>query len=161
MAEIQLPRYLIAQKCLWGGWRQPSKPVFVRPMIEHFPVRVEVKETPCAPHLIGFDGWEYRFWAAVPSECKRSVIAECRGCMSVFSDAVARREHIGKMGCSKRLTAAYKLLLRDKLCVICNMRSYQEKWGVPLCSKTCMTAWASVESQPDALKAALVLVGEG
>lgn len=135
------------------------KPRVPIPPIVRFPVKVI--EGPSLSHLVGFDGWEYRFWAAEASECKRTVIAECRGCGAMFSDAVARREHIGKMGCSIRLTAAYKLLLRDKMCVICNMRSYQEKWGVPLCSKACVEAWSSVESQPEALRAALALVGEG
>ncbi len=93
-------------------------------------------------------------------EDKRGVIAECRGCMSVFSDTIARKLHLGQMGCAKRLTAAYKLLLKDKMCVICNMRSYKEKWGVPLCSSICEQAWREVESQPDPLKAALLLVGD-
>ena len=157
VTEVLVPRYLIRQKCLWGGWRMGKKPVIEHPAYKFGKVTTVIDG---APQLKGFEGWEYRFWAAVEMEDKRGVIAECRGCLAVFSDTMARKLHLGPMGCAKRLTAAYKLLLKDKMCVICNMRSYKEKWGVPLCSPTCEQAWREVESQPDPLKAALQLVGD-
>lgn len=160
MAEVLLPRFVVAQKCLPGGWRQSRKPEIPRPAFMAPPVKA-IESLTGIPDIVGFAGWEYRFWAAVQSEDNRSVIAECRGCMSIFSDPIARKEHLGRMGCSVKLTAAYKLLLKDKICVICNMHSYQEKWGVPICSKSCVEAWCKVESQPDALKLALTLVGDG
>lgn len=140
-----------------------KKPEIPRPVIQAFgKVTTTVKVTELDSLVLkGFDLWEYRFWAAQQSEDNRTVIAECRGCMSVFSDPIARKEHLGRMGCSKRLCAAYKLLLKDNMCVICNMRSYQEKWGVPLCSKACVEAWCKVETQPEPLLAALMLAGDG
>ena len=161
MAEVSVPRYLIAQKCLWGGWRQPPKPEIPKPPKPTYSAKPSVKITEVASLMLnGFALWEYRFWAAALSLDERSVTAECRGCQAVFSNEKARKAHIGDVGCAKRLTEAFKLLLKDKMCVICNMRSYQEKWGVPLCSPACVEAWCKVESQPDALKLALGLVGD-
>jgi hypothetical protein len=158
MAEVSVPRYLIAQRCLPGGWRTSKKPEIPRPVVmRQAPLYSNLES---APGLKDFLHWEYRFWAAAEMEDGRGVITECRACQSVFSSSAARKEHLGRMGCSRRLVDAFKLLLKDKMCVICNMRSYQEKWGVPLCSKACCEAWCAVEAQPDALKQALTLVGE-
>jgi hypothetical protein len=157
MCEVVLPRYIVAQKCLWGGWRQPAKPVIPRPVVVSRRSAGSVKDE--IPELPGFDVWEYRFWAATAALDSRSVTAECRRCLSIFSSGAARRLHTGQNGCAKKLTDAYVLLLRDGMCVICNMKSYQFKFGVPICSKACLKAWCEVETQPDALKAALALVG--
>jgi hypothetical protein len=106
-----------------------------------------------------FEGWEYRFWAA-DLDNPQAVIVECRCCKALFSNDqdAARKKHLSELGCSKRLTAAYKLLLRDMVCVICNHKTTREKWGVPLCGSGCMEAWCTCEGQPDALKEALKMV---
>lgn len=101
-----------------------------------------------------FQNWEYRFWAAEIQDEKLNV-AECRVCQVCFPDNDARKLHIGKMGCSKVLCAAYGLLLKDRLCVICNHWTKYEKWGVPICSAACIEAWCTSESQPASLKGAI------
>ncbi len=111
-----------------------------------------------------FEKWEYRFWAmACTGELTRaSLIAECRGCGSIGSgDSSSRRLHFARGGCAKRLCAAYKLLLRDRVCVICNAKTSHTKWGVPMCGSACEQAWCEVETCPKALHEALQLVGEG
>jgi hypothetical protein len=47
-------------------------------------------------------------------------------------------EHQKENGCTTKLVEAYKLLLRDKKCVICDKTTSHTKWGVPLCNTTCV-----------------------
>src|ERR1700676_3153551 len=108
-----------------------------------------------------FKGWEYRFWAADISVNTRSVIAECRCCGNIGgADINARHLHLNQGGCSRRLCAAYKLLLRDMVCIICNTKTHLQKWGVPICGNSCQEVWCVSDSQPPALKRALELVGD-
>jgi len=167
MAEIRLPRWLLTNRCMPAGRRQGKKPVW----ISEEPVKKSWSEKLFGPRLSAanifypaeisglFEGWEYRFWAA-DLENPAAIIAECRCCKSLFSNDnnEARKKHSG--GCYKKLCAAYKLLLKDMVCVVCNHKTTKEKWGVPLCSSACMEAWCTCDSQPDSLKDALRLVGD-
>lgn len=163
-----IPRYLIAQKCLWGGWRPAPivREVFIKPKpVNQMPsgytpawARVDTSKY-SIPDIEGFIHWEYRFWACDITAKDGQPVCECRCCSSVFVTAKDRAAH-GKDGCNKKLVAAYKLLLRDRICPICNMKSYKEKWGIPLCSPSCTEAWCHVEPHPDALMAAIQLVGD-
>jgi hypothetical protein len=172
MAEITLPRWIITQKCMPSGRRFTKKPPFpyeppVLPQWKnHFFGGVESTQrgsetTFFIPGEIRgvFEGTEYRYWCADTSN-PACLVAECRCCGSVFGNENARVLHISQMGCSKHLVAAYKLLLRDKVCLICNNKTTREKWGVPLCSSGCQQAWCEEEAQPAALKQALSLVEE-
>jgi hypothetical protein len=159
VCQVVLPRYMIRQKCLWGGWRQATKPVLLVPVSKPQANIIDTVKA-CGLVLPGFMHWEYRFWAATLSEDKLSTIGECRACGAVLSSEKGRRLHGADMGCSGKLTDAYKLLLKDSICVICNMRSYKTKWGVPICSEACNTAWCGVESQPQALTLALALIAK-
>ena len=164
MAEITLPRWIITNKCMAHGRRFPKKPVLPNswPSWDRG-ITVYNAQKNYIPAELGeiFKGWEYRFWAAAIQTHARSVIAECRCCGNIVgAEMTARHLHLNQGGCSKRLCAAYKLLLRDKVCVICNLRTELQKWGVPLCSSSCQQAWCEAESQPQALKAALDLIGE-
>jgi hypothetical protein len=153
-----LPRWLVYKKCLAGGRRLAKKPIFVPP-VSAFDRRMP-PIVHAAKVLANWDNWEYRFWAADINE-GNCVVAECRACGSMFGGSEGRGIHLAKMGCAKRLVAAFKLLLKDRRCVICNERTGLDKWGVPLCSAICIETWSHSESQPPPLTAALQIVGNG
>lgn len=171
MAEITLPRWIIAQKMMPAGRRQNPKPKLPLPVyaaldkkggynpVSHtYPRSSQVYIPKELPKI--FEGWEYRFWA-MSCHHDKYIIAECRCCGHIGNqDFLIRQRHLSAGGCAKKLTAAFKLLLRDNLCVVCDTRTTREKWGVPMCSPTCQEAWCEVESQPRALAQALSLVGD-
>lgn len=151
-----LPRWLVYKKCLPGGRRLAKKPVFEPPrsVFERRPLI-----TDAVKNLAMWDNWEYRFWAADVNE-GNCVVSECRACGSMFGGQEGRAIHLAKMGCAKKLVAAFKLLLKDRRCVICNEKTSKDKWGVPLCSDICANTWMHEESQPPPLQAALELIGD-
>jgi len=107
-----------------------------------------------------FEAWEFRFWAmATFGNAMR--VTECRACTHLGEDDMkVRRMHGKQGGCWKRLIEAYKLLLKDKRCVICDLRTDKVKWGIPVCSSACQQAWCETEATPRALQQALQLVGD-
>ena len=167
MAEIILPRRIIANKCMPGGWRGLKKPKFIIPG-GYSPGHISRFGPAChdekrfQPVVIPgvLDNWEYRFWAIVVFNNR--VVAECRCCGAEGgADTKERQEHFERGGCSRKLCRAYLLLIKDKVCVICDkVRMDKRKWGVPLCSPECEQAWCENEAQPKCLTAALMLVGE-
>ncbi len=164
---LDFPRWIITNRCMSAGHRTAKKPVLIVPRSSFsFNERVFGGHSDAyePAELKGvFEKWEYRFWAMAHSGelTRASLIAECRGCGNIGSgDSASRQLHFAKGGCAKRLCAAYKLLLRDKVCVICNAKTSQTKWGVPMCSSACQQAWCEIETQPSALTNALALVGE-
>jgi hypothetical protein len=159
-----LPRWIIFKKCLPGGRRLGKKPEMEHPSWSAFgranAARAVVPNIiTAAKTLNGWDNWEYRFWAADVDEGS-AILCECRGCGALFGGSPGRCLHLANFGCAKKLTAAYKLLLKDRRCVICNEKTSKEKWGVPLCSEICLEKWKHEESQPPPLTAALQLVGD-
>ena len=159
MAEITLPRWMITNKCMPAGHRTAKKPVLVIPVEERF---VGGSGGSYRPPTIKdvFDGWEYRFWAMATLNENTPCVVECRCCGSVQGHTrQARVFHHAQGNCTKRLCSAYKLLLLDKRCVICNMKTFGDKYGVPLCCSGCIQAWCEAEPQPAALLNALLLVG--
>lgn len=107
-----------------------------------------------------FDNWEYRFWAVEVINYMPQC-SECRCCRKVFGNVMTRRKHPGEHDCFKKLVLAYELLLRDMKCAICDNRTYNKAWGVPLCAETkCRNAWMHLEAQPTSLLQALTLVSQ-
>lgn len=164
MANIELPRWIITNRCMSAGYRTAKKPVLIVSIV---PGRFTYSPNSSVYEPIElkgvFEKWEYRFWAmACTGELTRtSLVAECRGCGTIGSgESASRQLHFAHGGCAKRLCAAYKLLLRDKICVICNAKTGHTKWGVPMCGSACEQAWCEVETCPKALHEALQLVGE-
>lgn len=167
MGEITLPRWIITNKFMPAGRRTAKKPTYNWEQNYRQSAPVYPASKDFSPFDIKgvFEGWEYRFWAVSMLESSAirapTVIAECRACGGVGGqDVISRRMHSDRGGCCKKLCAAFKLLLRDKICVICNMKTGNQKWGVPLCSSGCQQAWCEVETQPKALLAALALIGD-
>lgn len=166
MANIRVPRWILAQMCLPAGRRTGKKPVFKAPCIctsssSHWSTPKK-KEGYASTDIPGvFENWEYRFWAMTSWPLNTNVFAECRCCSHTEGeDITLRRLHFKQGKCTRKLIAAYKLLQKDSLCVICDHRTNHEKWGVPLCSSSCEQAFCETEAQPKALTAALLLVGE-
>lgn len=78
---------------------------------------------------------EYRFWRAHEGK------GRCRACMDVVATTKERIEHQKTKGCTRTLVEAYKLLLRDRMCVVCDRKTEHTKWGVPMCSNACLFRW--------------------
>lgn len=158
-----LPRWYLKEKFCPSGQRLFRKPKFIPPVSKQLPSVYQPIVLPLGkPGLKNFDGTEYRYWAAAPIEENRAdsiYVYECRACGSMFTTKVDRQDHHTKLGCTKKLVAAYKLLLKDNRCVICDKAPSKQKFGVPLCSEICIGLWCSEISKPAALEAALGLVG--
>lgn len=101
---------------------------------------------------------EYRFFCGHID--RKSVLVKCRGCNGLISGERARKAHTEATGCTTKLVKAYRLLLRDHKCVICDAHtnSGDRKWGVPLCGRMCTVKWMFSLERPDALMNALHLV---
>lgn len=99
---------------------------------------------------------DYRYWCGYNNSKSREYAA-CRFCGDVCVTYEIRKTH-QKSGCAGKLTQAINYLGRDKLCVICNIRTTKKIWGLPICSKECEFAWSYEIRQPDALRAALNLL---
>lgn len=157
MAEIRLPRWIITNKCLPAGHRTAKKPVLV------VPVEAWAHRNPYVPQGLPevFEPWEYRFWAmALLDNAPAAALIECRACGSLQGHTrQARVFHHAQGKCTSKLCEAYKLLLKDERCLICDAKTGQTKYGVPLCSSACVQAWCEAEPQPKALMNALLLVG--
>jgi hypothetical protein len=78
---------------------------------------------------------EYRFWRASGTNgC-------CRLCMAIVPTTAERRAHQRERSCTVKLVDAYKLLLKDMKCVVCDTKTTHKMWGVPLCGQTCIARW--------------------
>lgn len=173
MADITLPRWIITQRTMPYGVRLPKRPALI--VASSYPPGdnswlIGEDRLPMLPpkgsyiplEIKGvFEKWEYRFWAMVPVGNDR-ILAECRACGHNENaiKTTVRQQHFQMGGCTKKLCAAYNLLLRDSKCLICDKWTTQRKWGIPLCSSACMEAWCTSEPTPKALAEALKLVGD-
>ena len=159
VATITLPRWVVRQMCMPAGRRNTKKPQVEAATYRGFGVHLGKTYSPPDEHGV-FENWEYRFFARA-SIGEKSHITECRSCGAITPESRnARQEHHKHGGCAKKLTEAYKLLLRDCRCVICDLRTTKTKWGVPMCSSGCEQAWCETEASPNCLVGALMLVPE-
>jgi hypothetical protein len=172
-----IPRYLLRKICAKNGQRLPKRERF-KPETKLLPmantgydvqsfgrrgrgtrfdvisVQIEREVKTLADKKFDFQHWEYRFWCV---ECglEGPELAICRGCLSAFFQVKARKAHLGQ-GCSQKILTAYALLLRDKLCVVCDKHTSNQVWGVPLCnSNLCKDTFEHEEAQTSALERAL------
>jgi len=172
MGEVIVPRWVISQCFMPGGRRTSKKPQLkveaykgYVPTGDYGPnlhIMHPLKPSDYVPQTFTgvFDGWEYRFWS-LASYAHGIIVAECRSCGNIVGwSQEARKIHAATGGCFKRLVAAYQLLRKDKRCVVCDARTVKEKWGVPMCSTACTQAWCETETTPNALVAALNLIGD-
>src|ERR1043166_2872286 len=68
----------------------------------------------------------------------------CRACGEVLFTTKDRKEHSRLKGCGRVLTEAFKALLRDRKCVICDQETRKTCWGIPICSTDCTKEWCYV-----------------
>lgn len=182
MAEIRIPRWLITKITLSGGCRLDKRPKLVAPPVvspydryrAYWPGGVTAgKATPMVEASVkgfkpitsgvtadvGFENWEYRFWAVDLNIGQTAIMAQtCRGCSAVYYTKKGRQTHMNAIKCTVKLTQAYLLLQRDKKCVICNKQTRRQVWGVPLCDGACQKVWCEEIEKPESLEAALQLV---
>ena len=99
---------------------------------------------------------DYRFW--IGAHDPKVKFSQCKACCLDSWSAEQRLEHKA-IGCTKILVAAYKLLLRAMLCVICDAETSNTRWGVPICSPGCEERWkfAATTGTCDALDKAVSL----
>lgn len=117
----------------------------------------DVKVT-LADKVCNFEHWEYRFWR-VELNANRTGITNvvCRACQEILLTKTGRERHKEMKGCYQTLVEAYRLLLADQICVICNAATTQRRWGLPMCSMRCEEQWLHEVDQPEALSAAILL----
>jgi hypothetical protein len=97
---------------------------------------------------------EARFWAGVRGAGGYS---QCRACQRVCWGPSERLRHKNEYRCTVDLVEAYKLLLRDRKCVVCDSETSEARYGVPLHMETCIQRFRS-HSDSRAIEEALLLV---
>lgn len=102
------------------------------------------------PPCGNLDRNEYRYYVGVRE--LSSSWSKCRLCQTSFTNEDNRKNH--KIGCQKKLEAAYMLLLMDMKCVICDAKVKRASWGVPMC-QPCEERWMFDVNPPAALCAAV------
>lgn len=90
---------------------------------------------------------ELRFWSISPSGA-----SHCRACNLIEWTAADRQRHQADSNCTKVLVQAYRLLLRDMKCVVCDGSTQHTKFGVPLC-QGCVSKFEKESGQPALLQA--------
>lgn len=144
---MQLPMWIIAARTGQGTSSRPAPRV--RPNWEKekrdwrwdqhrskTPTVSDIKSTRLKAYNNGPLGLnEYRFWRSAGTD------GMCRCCLAVVKGVDERRVHQRNLSCTVKMTEAYKLLLRDRKCVVCDVETTQTKWGIPLCKAMCVARW--------------------
>lgn len=152
-----LPYWLLAKKAghpsgmrlpKWEAYEPPPPPVLMQ---RYLPTIYQAK-----PPASSINGDIYRFWKV--ETYPEGETYTCRACKEICMSHADRISHLKGFGCAKTLIAAYKLLLRDMRCVVCDVLTTNIKWGVPLCAGTCERHWREEEARPTALLSALRIV---
>jgi len=172
MAEVCIPRWLIMKVAYPEGHRLDKRTLLKYvPKHEYKPSfngdyswihkctweslreKIVLQDT-----TFGFSKMDYRFWC-VEVGGNHPITAICRRCNCTLYSPEKRKKHHEMEGCAGILVKAYVLLLRDKLCAICDNKTENSKWGVPLCNNTmCLDAWMHETPQPDCIQNALLLI---
>lgn len=149
-----------------GGQRLPKRTHYVPPKPTYDGQRwlpSYYRQLPPKPPVDTIDNDLLRFWKIEEFQWdgKQAKLYECRACGNIHYTVEACRKHYEK-GCAKELVEAYKLLLLDHKCVVCDQPTVGEKWGVPLCTDgMCQRHWKETEATPSALLEALGLLRAG
>jgi len=160
---MALPFYLIAKVTLKGGRRLALiKKWAPEPMQErnYLPSAYQQPKKQKADDIydkeLGFINWEFRYWA-IERHGNMPAVAVCRCCGDLEQSKEKRRQHHDKHSCTSSLHFAYKELIKDKKCVLCDAYTINTEWGVPVCNHMgCITRW-KFEPDPAPLIEALRL----
>ena len=101
---------------------------------------------------------DYRYWAGYHPQEHNPAYATCRSCGQVCLNKEDRQKHSRDEGCGRLLTDAYKLLLRDRICVICDLPTQVQHFGLRLCCKDCVHEWCFKQRCPKSLMHAIQIV---
>jgi hypothetical protein len=138
--------------------RQENKRIAAEILAQHYGTKVPKRKKKAAwPEQGNLPNNDYRFWWG--NVYAASQFSMCRLCGKVAQTGYQRKQHMEDSKCTVLLVRAYKLLLRDHLCVMCDERTTHEYWGVPLCKPACVEAWMyDLTHGHPGLKAALKIV---
>lgn len=161
---MRLPKDVIHQMCLpGGGWRSKyPRPTIIVPAYASPPVswcgpfsQFPAVEIPRGN--LTFE--EYRHYCGSVQET--AGFSQCRVCLKVLMTKEGRKTHPKERGCCKLFATAVKALLPRKQCVVCQMATVNQKWGVPLCTFSsvtqCQRHWAFCDIQPILLRKELLI----
>lgn len=158
----QLPRWLVLKKAGYGAgqrlqkWRKFEKPA-PPPSTARWllgPAHYQARQAELQAKIENHD--KYRFFAIyVDPTTNSGEYSVCRACGHVCYTEDERRAHLRLQGCAKTLVKAYEYLLRDMKCVICDCKTSQKKWGVPL-HFGCERNWQEDSPTPSGLELALM-----
>lgn len=109
----------------WRGSDPPEKTMVV------FPAKEKGKGN--------LEFYEYRFW--IGGEAAYSEFARCRACRAVEMGLEGRKTHHKRLKCSIWITRAVAKTQDWKVCVVCEKKTYDMKWGLYLCSEECQREW--------------------
>lgn len=106
--------------------------------------------------LVGnLSGEEYRWY--IGHTVFTSNFAQCRVCLNICTSTLERLRHQKSMKCCSYLAPAYSIIKTRGICVVCNIETGREKWGVPICSNLCDHLWKFEVCQPLTLRMELLL----
>jgi len=163
MATIpNIPDWFIAKAVRPGGVRLPKRKKYEEPPQPRYGFLGRMRQEnsiigsgPTPGEKLSYG--DLRYWVGYDSPLANPAYAACRACGEVHTTAKERKEHSRKWGCGRLLTEAFKLLLRDRICVVCNEPTRKQTWGMPICSEECKKEWSYVTRCPDSLHQAIEL----
>jgi hypothetical protein len=112
------------------------------------------------PHLNMND---YRLWAQVRWPGAQSdsslIMARCRWCherfpLREFKQVV--KTHKERCHFTYNLREVYGILLQKGQCVVCNVHTKANRWGIPLCGDGCEKAWMYATEHSERLGCAII-----
>lgn len=135
-------------------FRRQSRWLRPKPKLLQAPIPINRALAPVYRHgsLTASEKSDLRYWAIWSSG-----YSECRACHAIKWNNAERRFHIETSRCALTLVSAYKLLLMDMKCVVCDKKTRYAKYGVPLC-KECVSKFETTGHLP-AIAEATKLVG--
>jgi hypothetical protein len=138
-----IPDFFVLKGVRPGGVRLPKFPKYV-------PIYTQAPITQARINFGGRFGigdklthGDLRYWCGQEGELNPEY-GSCRACGEVLFTTKDRKEHSRLKGCGRVLTEAFKALLRDRKCVICDQETRKTCWGIPICSTDCTKEWCYV-----------------
>lgn len=82
---------------------------------------------------------DYRWF--IGRKIVQSTMSQCRFCDAHIHRADLMKPHLNAGNCKSQMVVLYTRLRKDRNCVVCDARTGGMKWGIPLCSDTCIESW--------------------
>lgn len=87
----------------------------------------------------------YKYWVGAP--VTNADFAMCRACRMIVDTPAKilfhkeQRDRQTKLPCMYLLTATYKILKSRGMCLMCGVRTFGERYGIPICGAFCEYKW--------------------